>query len=180
MMAAPYSVKCASEEELDRILGEQLVNTYISPGATVKVTKGRLAGREFRILRGCLVRGEDGIKKSTWVVEGLPFPAESLKVVGEVLEPITIRVDGYDPENKNLLPAADTGVPFNGQTQHSKKFDGKYYTHAKNVIWEFAQAGISFEIDESQYVTQQPGARIRFTDRGVELQWINVLPRVKK
>ena len=151
-----------------------MIVTLFSVFLLVSSTLQASSQESFQIVGGGIVRMAD-VKRPVMLILGFPFPPpSSLKVEGELVPPpITISIEQYDKNRRIFLPTKDSLVPV------SEPGGGniKYFTQAINVIWSFTQAGISFETNDAEYISEKDGATINFTKNGVVL---NSVKKVEK
>lgn len=107
-----------------------------------------------------------------------PFFCNDLSVntTQMVQKPIIITIS--DIYNKNVaIPADDSQVPF--ILEYNKKTP---FTRAIGVTWKFISDGLTIETSNHRYVTQKPGATIKFTKYGTVIEgfYVQKIPGTDK
>ena len=86
--------------------------------------------------------------------------------------PITIKIIGVERCN-TLVPTEDSEVPvalsFDPRTAIMKS---QWFTARRKCYLEFTKPGISFTVEEVEYVSEKAGAAIRFTVEGVRMDGV--------
>ena len=109
---------------------------------------------------------------------GVPFIPLPLTVDGELKNPITIKI--ISCQRGLLLPTQDSPTPLLEKFDpDTNKKESKFFTHAVNMTWEFTKPGISFEADDTTYVSEKAGAIISFTKEGIKMGGIKKIPTRK-
>lgn len=104
-------------------------------------------------------------------VAGLRFSAGTLAVDHRVELTKTVIVIGA-ANGGFLVPEQDSAVPVNMGFDDRANFGLSFFTHAVNVTWVFANAGIRFHAEGSDYESERDGAAISFTEDGVQMDGI--------
>jgi Skp family chaperone for outer membrane proteins len=126
------------------------------------------------LLAAILLCALRGYSQAISLFGGMSFSPSPLRVSEgkEMQDPLTIRIVGTNDKGE-LVAAKDSGVPvaesFDPKTG---KLGSEMYTHAVNVVWQFAKAGITFEAEGVTHKAEKAGATISFTKDGVRMDGI--------
>jgi hypothetical protein len=135
-------------------------------------------GKTYSIV-GQEVGIEIGKQVPVTVYGGLPFPVSRLKVDGELVNPLTIRITGF--QKGRLTVTEESVVPvYNNFDFRTGSVESKLYTQAINVTWEFTTAGITFDADGVIYKSERVGASISFSKAGVVMNGVSKVPKPDK
>jgi hypothetical protein len=111
-------------------------------------------------------------------VAGLSFPVKRLEVDRRAkLSKTVIHIE--DTKDGLLISSKDSAVPVNMGMDDTGKPGMSFFTHAINVSWCFAKAGMKFDSDESSCEVEKAGATVSFTEDGVKTDGVKMTPKKK-
>lgn len=114
--------------------------------------------------------------------KALPFsPPENLKVDNSKMLFDSVTINILFSRSGFLFPNIDSSVPLRIDMSNSQP-SVEYWCCAIGIIWEFDFEGIKFKAGSVEYISKEKGAKIKFTEYGLEFEKmiINYLSNNKK